>query len=133
MAQLKIEFSKGNYPSLESGTIGITDFLNKVLPIGKEDVLNPENKLVNLLLSYHSDDGGAVTLTRVKLDWVKYDTGEKAGKIGFKYHLAYHYACSYSDKDYEKNDKVDFVVDHEAGVIILTFLDLNTRSTAEEF
>ncbi len=130
MAQLKIEYSKEDYPSFENE---IPDFLNKVLPLGEKEVLNPENELVNLLLSYHSDDGGAVTVTRVKLDWVKYDPEKKTGKIGFKYHLAWHYACTYSDRDYEKNDKIDFVIDHGAGLIILTFLDLNTRSTAEEF
>jgi hypothetical protein len=101
--------------------------------VAAAEVLNPENELVNLLLSYHSDDGAAVTVTRIKVDWVKYDAEKKTGKIGFKYHLAWQCACSYSEKDYEKNDTVDFVIDLEAGVLILTFLDLNTRSTADEF
>ncbi|HMI03228.1 MAG TPA: hypothetical protein VK541_12135 [Pedobacter sp.] len=130
MSQLKIEYAKGDHPFPENG---IADFLNKVLPVDAEAVLDPENELVHQLLSYHSDDGGAVTLTRLKLDWVEYDAEKKAGKICFKYHLAWHYACSYSDKDYEKTDKVDFVIDQEAGFIVLTFLDPNTRSTAEEF
>ena len=130
MALLKIEYAKEDYPSFEND---IADFLNKVLPVSAVEVLNPENELVNLLLSYHSDDGGAVTVTRINLDRVKYDAEKKTGKIGFKYHLAWHYACSYSDRDYEKNDKIDFLIDYGAGVIILTFLDLNTRSTADEF
>lgn len=133
MAELRLEFSKEDYASLESNEIGIADFLNKVLPLKVEDVSNPENRLINLLLSYHSDDGGAITVTRAALDQASYNVGKKSGKIGFKYHLAYHYACSYSDMDYEKNDKVDFVLDTAKGIITLTFLDLNTRSTAEEF
>jgi hypothetical protein len=130
MAQLKIKYAKEDSLLFEDGT---ADFFRKVLPIGAEDVLNPENRLVNMLLSYHSDDGGAVTLTRLRVDWVTYDAEKKTGKISFKYHLAWHYACSYSETDYEKNDKIDFAIDHDAGIIILNFLDLNTRSTAEEF
>jgi len=133
MAELKIEFSNAHYALLENGQIEIADFLNDVLPIGAEDVVNPENKLINLLLSYHSDDGGAVTVTKAQLGEVKYDLSKKTGKITFIYHLAYHYACSYSEKDYEKNDKIDFTIDPEAGVVTLYFLDVNTRSTAEEF
>lgn len=130
MAQLKIEFARQDYPITESS---IADFLNKVLPIKEEDVLDLENKLLHILLSYHSDEGGAVAVTRIKLDWVKYDAEKKTGKIGFKYHLAWHFACSYSDRDYEKNDQVDFQVDTEEGTVTLTFLDLDTRSTADEF
>lgn len=133
MAKLNIGFPEADYALLENGQIDIIDFLNKLLPISAEQVLNPENELVNLLLSYHSDDGGAVKLTRIMLDGVIYNPIEKTGKIDFKYHLAYHYACSYADKDYVKNDKTDFVIDREAGLVILTFLDLSTRSTAEEF
>lgn len=133
MAELKIEFSKAHYALLENGQIEIAGFLNKVLPIGPEDVANPENKLINLLLSYHSDDGGAVTVTKAELGQVVYDLNKKTGKITFKYHLAYHYACSYSEKDYEKNDKVDFSIDTIGNTVVLTFLDVNTRSTAEEF
>lgn len=133
MAELKIGFSKEYYTSFENGHIGIADFLNMVLPIGAKDVVNPENKLINLLLSYHSDDGGAVTVTKAELGEVIYDPSKKVGKITFIYHLAYHYACSYSEKDYEKNDKVDFRIDTEVGVVVLSFLDVNTRSPAEEF
>ncbi len=133
MAELKIEFSNEDYTLLENGQIGIADFLNKVLPIGSEDILNPDNDLINLLLSYHSDDGGAVTVTKAELGRVVYDLSKKTGKITFKYHLAYHYACSYSEKDYEKNDKVDFSIDPMGNTVVLTFLDVNTRSTAEEF
>ena len=71
MADLKIEFSKEDYRSLENG---IADFLNKVLPIHPPDMANPENKLTNLLLSYHSDDGGAITITRIELENVAYDS-----------------------------------------------------------
>lgn len=133
MAELKIEFSKAHYALLENEQIEIAGFLNMVLPIGPEDVANPENKLINLLLSYHSDDGGAVTVTKAELGQVVYDLNKKTGKITFKYHLAYHYACSYSEKDYEKNDKVDFSIDTIGNTVVLTFLDVNTRSTAEEF
>lgn len=133
MAELRILFSNEDYELLSRGQIGITDFLNKTLPIGGEDILNPENKLINLLLSYHSDDGGAVTVTKAELDQATYDSGKKTGKVSFKYHLAYHYACSYSEKDYEKKDKIDFEIDAEAEVVVLIFLDLNTRSTANEF
>ncbi|WP_316793351.1 hypothetical protein [Pedobacter frigoris] len=133
MAELKIEFSGVDYKSLETGEIGITDFLSKVLPLAIEDVVKPSNELVHRLLSYHSDEGGAVTITRIELDDANYDTDKKVGKVDFNYHLAYHFACSYSDTDYEKNDKVDFSIDTENGVITFVFLDLNTRSTAEEF
>lgn len=133
MAELKIGFSKEYYTSFENGQIGMADFLIMVLPIGAKDVVNPENKLINLLLSYHSDDGGAVTVTNAELGEVIYDLSKKVGKITFIYHLAYHYACSYSEKDYEKNDKVDFRIDTEVGVVVLSFLDVNTRSPAEEF
>lgn len=84
MAHVKIEFARQDYPITQSS---IADFLNMVLPIKEEDVLNPENKLLHMLLSYHSDEGGAVAVTRIKLDWVKYDAENKAGKIGFKYYL----------------------------------------------
>jgi len=133
MADLKILFSKEHYRSFEDGETNIAGFLSMVLPIRPSEVSNPENELANLLLSYHSDDGGAVTVSRIEVENASYDARTKAGKIWFKYYLAYHYACSYSEKDYEKDDKVDFFVDENAGVVKLTFLDLNTRSTAEEF
>lgn len=128
MAELKIEFSKVYDVALEEEQMEIADILNKVL-LDR----SAADKITDLLLSYHSDDGGAMKIMDVALEWANYDAVKKVGKIGLGYHLGYYYTCSESNKDYYKKDTVDFMIDKEAGMLVLTFMDLAGRSTAEEF
>lgn len=113
---------------LGEGQMEIRDILKKVL-LEK----SAADQIIDLLLAYHTDDGGAMRITDIELEWASYDAVKKAGKIGLGYHLGYYYTCSDSNKDYYKKDTVDFVIDKRTGMLILTFMDLAGRSTAEEF
>ena len=72
-------------------------------------------------------------VTQIVIAGVTYDATERIGKIIFKYCLAYHYACSYDEKEYEKTEKINFLIDTSESVVVLSFLETDTRSTADEF
>jgi hypothetical protein len=133
MPKLTVQLREESLSALQQGSVSIKDLLLDSLPLSAADIKNPENELVHKLLAYHSDDGGSVMITRIELNGATYDVGSKTGKADFKYFLSFHYACSYSEKDYEKHDKIDFEIDPDAGLLELTFLDVDTRSTSEEF
>lgn len=133
MATLKLDYQQDDYESLQEGELSIKEFLNEVLFSGSYNDESPEDDLIGLLLAYHSDEGGAPLVSDLELDDVEYDEEKGRGKAYFSYLLEYHFACSDMDSERTVEETVDFVIDEESAEVTFTFIDLTTRSTADEF
>lgn len=133
MATLKLDYQQDDYESLQEGELSIKEFLNEVLFSGSYNDESPEDELIGLLLAYHSEEGGAPIVSDLELDDVEYDEEKGTGKAYFSYLLEYHFACSDMDSERTVEETVDFVIDEESAEVTFTFIDLTTRSTADEF
>jgi hypothetical protein len=133
MAILKLEYQQDDFESLQEGELSLKEFLNEVLFSGSYEDISPEDKVIDILLGYHGSDGAIPEISDLELEEVEYEEGEETGKARLSYLLAYNSACAGSNSEESISELVNFKIDQEGPSVVLTFIDLDARSTVDEF
>lgn len=133
MAILKLEYQQDDYESLQEGELSPKEFLNEVLFSGSYEDISPEDKVIDILLVYHGSDGATPEISDLELEEVEYEEESETGKTRVSYLLVYHSACAGSNSEELLSELVNFKIDQEGSKVVFTFIDLDTRSTVDEF
>ncbi|PTS99024.1 hypothetical protein DBR11_13510 [Pedobacter sp. HMWF019] len=133
MAILKLEYQQDDYESLQEGELSAKEFLNEVLFSGSYEDISPEDEVIDILLGYHGSDGTIPEISDLELEEAEYEEDDETGKARLSYLLAYSSACAGSNSEELISELVNFKIDQESSKVVFTFIDLNTRSTVDEF
>ncbi|HWW42462.1 hypothetical protein [Pedobacter sp.] len=133
MAILNLEYQQDDYESLQEGELSTKEFLNEVLFSGSYEDVSPEDEVIDILLGYHGSDGAIPEISDLELEEAEFDEENKTGKARLSYLLAYHSACAGSNSEELISELVNFKIDQEGSKVVFTFIDLDIRSTIDEF
>jgi len=137
MAELRIDFDIDTYNSFVKEEITLEQFLNEVFrgnsnPMDEFDQ-GSEGEIIAQLLSYHSDEGGSPVCEDFFITDEVYNHDTKCGSAEVNYNVAYYFSCSDMNNDDDHHEHVEFEVDGDNEVLILSFMDYERRTTWEEF
>lgn len=89
--------------------------------------------LNNALLSFHTGDGGFPEIVKLEINDALMDLSTGKGQVVFEYILSYSNTCAGTRSDIFKKDRIDFSINATSNALIFSFIDLEQRSTADEF
>jgi hypothetical protein len=132
MAKIKIHYSKELHQERSKGVLTLQDFLNQILLQSDEAKRDPA-KITDPLLAFHANDGGFPEILDLEIIESHYDSTTNKGQLVFQYILGYSNTCAGTRNDLTKKDRIDFTINEYDLYMELSFLDVDLRSTGEEF
>lgn len=133
MAQVKFKYPKGLHQLLVNGDLEVKVFLNEVVFGNIDGNQNILAELKDALLSFHTADGGFPEIVALGISDILIDLNTGKGQVVFEYILGYSNTCAGTRTDISKKDRIDFILDIANNSIMFSFIELDARSTAEEF
>lgn len=133
MSELRFNCPKGLHQMLLNRDLEIEVLLNEVLFANIEGNQTSLAELKETLLSFSAGDGGFPEIIGLEIIDVLLDLSTGKGQVLFGYTLGYNNTCAGTRTDVSNKDRMDFRLDPNSNKIIFSFIDLEQRSTADEF
>lgn len=133
MTQVKFNCPEGLHQMVFNHNLQISIVLNKVLfgvIEGNQDSLA---KLKKALLSFHTGDGEFPEIVTLEINNTSMNLSTGKGQVVFEYTLGYSNTCAGTRTDILKKDRVDFRLDTVNNLVVFSLVELELRSTADEF
>lgn len=90
-------------------------------------------KLKNALLSFHTGNGEFPEIVTLEINDTAMNLSTGKGQVVFEYTLGYSNTCAGTRTDILKKDRVDFRFDTVNNLVVFSLMELELRSTADEF
>jgi hypothetical protein len=129
MTYLNFNYPADSFQSFLDQIDSLNDFLRKVL---FNNSVN-KSRIADQLLAYHTTEGGFPEIVDLDIAESQYDFDLNKGKLPLKYTLGYSNTCAGTRVDLQKTEKINFEIDSISNSIILSFINIDVRSTSDEF
>jgi len=133
MIQISFNCPEGLHQMVFNQNLEIRILLNQALFGDLEGSQESLVKLKNALLSFHIREGEFPEIVTLEINDTSMNLSTGKGQVVFKYTLGYSNTCAGTRTDILKKDRVDFRLDTVNNLVVFSLMELELRSTADEF
>ncbi|MBE9600804.1 hypothetical protein [Pedobacter sp. MC2016-24] len=133
MTQVKFNCPEDLHQMLFNQGLDFRGLINEVLFGAIKGNQESLVKLKNALLSFHIKESEFPEIVKLEINDTSINSSTGKGQVVFEYTLGYSNTCAGTRTDILKKDRVNFRLDTVNNLVVFSLMELELRSTADEF